>query len=370
MNLLFFSSTLSGGGAERVLVNITNELAKRGHNVTIALNSNQSNYEIDPRISILPAPQKQWYQGRNPIRRVMRNLAMSRIHRIHTKSVIHSVRPDVIITFLFCNMWPIICYHGSIPIIHSEHNAYDRKISIFYKYQRFILNRFFDKVFVLTSFDQGYAKAKGITNTVVMPNPNTYPSISIEDYNMLFPSRKNILMVGRVDFWKVKGMDIAIDVFARIADRIPGVDLDIVGNGNDSSINYLKNFAIQKGVGDRIHFLGYSNDVKTIMQQHQVYMLSSRTEGFPMVVTEAMSQGLPCVSFERWASSIILHGMDGILVNNGDTKNMGESIINLIEDDEKRNRMGLTGLMNVSRFSAETIAKRWEYTFQVLVGSK
>ena len=370
MKLLFFSSSLSGGGAERVLVNITNELAKRGHHVTIALNSNQSDYEVDSSIDIISAVQRQWYQGRNPIRRILRNFAMAEIYRAHTKDVIRSVRPDVIITFLRCNMWSIIRYHGAIPIIHSEHNAYDRTLNFSSKYKRFLLNRCFDKVFVLTSFDQGYAKAKGIKNTVVMPNPNTYHSISIEEYNMLFPYRKNILMVGRIDCWQVKGMDIAIDEFARIASRIQGVDLDILGNGKESSINYLKKLASQKGVGDRVHFLGYSHDIKSIMQQHQIYLLTSRTEGFPMVITEAMSQGLPCVSFERLASAIILNGMDGILVNDGDTVGIGNSIIDIIHDVERRDTMGITGLMNVRRFSAENIATKWEEIFHVLISSQ
>lgn len=370
MNILFFSSTLSGGGAERVLVNITNELAKRGHHVTIAINSNKMGYEIDPSICIMPAPQKQWYQGRNLIRRLFRNFAMARIYRAHTKKAIQTVRPDVIVTFLFCNMWSIIRYHGSIPIVHSEHNAYDRIVELQYKFKRFVLNRFFDRVFVLTPFDQGYAKAKGLKNTIVMSNPNTYSTISVEDYHALFPSRRNILMVGRVDFWNVKGMDIAIEVFSNIADNIQGVDLDIVGPGSNHSIEYLKHLAVQKGVGERVHFLGYSHDVKNIMRQHKIFLLSSRTEGFPMVVTEAMTQGLPCVSFERLASAIILNGMDGVLVNDGDLKSLEHAIVDLLKDDEKRNSMGLAGLINVRRFSAERIAIRWEDSLRTLIASR
>ena len=89
-----------------------------------------------------------------------------------------------------------------------------------------------------------------------------------------------------------------------------------------------------------------------------------------MVVTEAMSQGLPCVSYERLASAIILNGMDGVLVNDGDLKSLEHAIVDLLKDDEKRNSMGLAGLINVRRFSAERIAIRWEDSLRTLIASR
>lgn len=360
MNLLFFSQTLHSGGAERVLANITNELINRGHRITIALNYNKISYPVDSRISISIAPQIKLYQGRNAIRRLMRNMAINRRNRLHTRNVIKTVHPDVIVTFLHCNMFPIICYHGNIPIVHSEHNAYDRRTGLDYHFRRFYLNRFFDKVLVLTPFDQGYAMAKGLKNTIVMPNPNTFSSISNEEYDNLFPQRKNILVCGRVQWWHIKGMDIAIEAFAKVAEHIPDVDLDIAGAGDEVSINRLMQLAQKHNIENRVHFLGRRDDIQHVMQQHKLFVLSSRTEGFPMVVTEAMSQGLPCIAFERLASSIILDGLDGSLVKDGDVNALSGAIVDMLANEEARRSYGEEGIKNVSRFSSESIARKWE----------
>jgi len=367
MKLLFFSARLKCGGAERVLVNITNELVKCGHDVTIALNSNESNYEVDPHIKIISAPLFNRYHSRNIIKRLVRNIILNKSNSRHTRNAINVVHPDVIISFLHCNMKAILRYHGDIPIIHSEHNAFDRWVDLKYYYERFFLNRFFDKVFVLTPFDQGYAMAKGLKNTMVMPNPNTFASISKEKYDTLFLQRKSILVCGRINSWYIKGMDLAIEAFARVAEQHPGIHLDIAGAGDESSIGYLKQLAQSLRIENRVHFLGQHEDIEKVMQQHMLFLLSSRTEGFPMVVTEAMSQGLPCVAFERLASSIIIDGEDGYLVENGDVQGLSSTMLKLISSNDGRYNMGLEATSSVSRFSASVVAEKWERVFQRLV---
>jgi glycosyltransferase involved in cell wall biosynthesis len=367
MKLLFFSDTLKGGGAERVLVNITNELIKRGHDITIALNRNEIVYELDSRIKIVSAPPRQWYKGRNVIIRLVRNLLLNKYNSKHTHNTIKAVRPDVIVTFLHCNMKAILRYHGNIPIVHSEHNAFDRWVDFKYHVERFFLNRFYDKVFVLTPYDQGYAKAKGLKNTVIIPNPNTFSSITQKEYDDLFSQRKNILVCGRVQSWHIKGMDIAIEAFAKVAEQISNVDLDIAGAGDEVSINHLMQLAKYHNIENRVHFLGQRDDIQDVMQQHELFVLSSRTEGFPMVVTEAMSQGLPCVAFERLASSIVIDGLDGCLVKDGDTKGLSEAMVNLLTNEETRKLYGEEEIKNVNRFSSENIAKKWEEQMSFIV---
>lgn len=363
MKLLFFSNTLDGGGSERVLANIANELSNHGHIVTIALNINKIFYDLSEDIRVIHSPQRNWYKGHNILKRIFRNI-IKEIHLYkYTKKVINEINPDVIITFLWCNMLPIIKYHKNIPIISSEHNAYDRNIGFRRKIERFFFNRYFDKVCVLTAFDQGYAKAKGLTNTVIMPNPNTFKSISIDEYNECFERRKNILVCGRSSAWYIKGLDMAIEAFAKIATKIPNTDLDIVGEYDQKSKTYLEDIAFECGVKERVHFLGKKNDMAKIMINHQVFVLSSRTEGFPMVITEAMSQGLPCISFERLSYPIIIDNIDGILVENGNVEKLANSIYELISNKEYRFELGLESIKNVSRFSSVNVSKRWENLF-------
>lgn len=359
MRLLFFIGSLVRGGAERVLVNISSELANRGHDVVIALNDNAIEYEATS-MSVVAAPARHYIKGKDPISVFIRRVQLKKHHRKHVKTIIKKAQPDVIISFQQCNTDAILRYHNNIPIVLSEHNAYDRNLGLEHYFLRFFISRFYDKVFLLTPFDQGYAKAKGLKNTVVMPNPNTFESIFETDYKDTFYGRKNILVCGRLDVWRVKGFDLAIQVFSSLANDFPNVELDIVGGGSDASNSQIERIANQFGVKDRVHLLGRRDDVKELMRNHQVFILSSRTEGFPMVLTEAMSQGLPCVSFDKIANSIINNSIDGYLVSDGDVKEMAAIVSQLLQNNTLRYRIGLAALNNVKRFSPEIIADRWE----------
>lgn len=363
MRLLFFIGSLVGGGAERVLVNLTSELAKRGNEITISLNDNLIAYDVNPLVKVIVAPKTECFKENGIIRRVVRRIKLEKHYYSFVNKTIEEIQPDIIISFLHCNMRSILRCHGNIPIILSEHNAFDRKLGLEHYYARFIKGRAFDKICLLTPFDQGYACAKGLKNTIVMPNPNTFDSITKEEYDAAFNVRRNIMACGRLDVWRVKGFDLVIMAFSIIANEFPDVDLDIVGEGSLASQRQLECLAEESGIRDRIHFLGRRNDIRELMRNHQLFVLSSRTEGFPMVLTEAMSQGVTCVSYERLASSIINDTIDGFLVSNGNVKEMAETIGNLLSNSSLRYRMGLEAANNVKRFSAENIAKRWEKMF-------
>ena len=100
MRILFFSRSLCGGGAERVLSNLSSELASKGHDIFIAINEYEESYPIDERVHMIIAPQLDSYKGNNPLRRIYRRVIRSHRNSIHTCDTINSVHPDVIVTFL------------------------------------------------------------------------------------------------------------------------------------------------------------------------------------------------------------------------------------------------------------------------------
>lgn len=367
MKILFFTASLSGGGAERVLANIANALVKQGHEVVVSINDNNIAYDLHEEVNIVIAPQLNINRGNNLFMRLRRRVKRHFRDNSHTRNIINTISPDVIVSFLHCNMRAIVKWHGNIPIIHSEHNAYDRKLGLKNYYERFYLNHRFDKVFVLSSFDMGFASAKGLTNAIYMPNPNTYEVMDESDYVSQFYQRKNILICGRVDAWHIKGFDLAIKAFAKISKRYPSLRLNIAGNGSPNSIESLRKIAEEYGIKDKVYFLGYSSNMRDVYRTHQVLLMSSRTEGFPMVVSEAMSQGLPCVSFERLSSSIIIDGVDGLLVNNQSVDEISSSLSYLLDEDTIRYELGLNAIRNIGRFAKENIASRWLKVFNELI---
>lgn len=368
MRLQFFIPSLTGGGAERVLSLISDELVNRGHDVCIVISDNDVAYKLNSRIELfcikdvrLPVRgrflEKQLCRARNFIR-----------YKKQVGVLIKAFRPDVIITFMESQIFPILLFHKDIPVVSSEHNTMNRRFGYAIHFQRFVFNRFCDRITVLTVYDQQYAIRKGLKQTVVINNPLTYKPINKAEYEQLFQNRNNIFACGRINSWVIKGFDLLIKSFAEIAKDRPDVDLDIAGGGNEEDFIRLQDIAKECGVGNRVHFLGFRNDIDELMKTHSVFVLSSRTEGFGMVLIEAMSQGLPCVSFALpGPNEIIKDGVDGVLVPEQDCLLLSKQVLELVSNSELRYKMGLNAIENVDDYSIAKITDKWECLFNELI---
>lgn len=368
MKLQFFIPSLTGGGAERVLSLVSDELVKRGHIINIVITDREVSFKLNDRIVLSCIK-----DVRHPVIGGMFLKTLSRIgnyirYKKQACLEIKRFKPDVIISFMESQMIPILLSHKRTPIVSSEHNTMSRKFGKVIYFQRFFLNKFFDRVTVLTSYDKEYAIKKGLKKTVVINNPLTFEPISNDKYESLFTQRKNILACGRINSWEVKGFDLLIKSFALLAKKDLNVELDIAGAGEEKDVNYLMNLASEFGVAGRVNFLGFRNDVSSLMRAHSVFVLSSRTEGFGMVLIEAMSQGLPCVSFALpGPREIFKDGEDGILVEEQNCVKMAESLLVMIGNEDLRYTMGKNAIRNVRRYSLGTITDKWERLFNELV---
>lgn len=117
-----------------------------------------------------------------------------------------------------------------------------------------------------------------MTLNCVVANPDfqkIWDVVSEEEFDILFPDRKNLLACGRVDQWEIKGFDLLIKAFAGIAKSFPNWFLDIAGKGSDKSVSILKGIAKEYGIEDRIRFLGFQTDVREVMKSHAIFVLSS-----------------------------------------------------------------------------------------------
>jgi glycosyltransferase involved in cell wall biosynthesis len=104
------------------------------------------------------------------------------------------------------------------------------------------------------------------------------------------------------------------------------------------------------------------------MTKHSLFVLSSRFEGFGLVLVEAMTCGLPVVSFDcpHGPRDIIAHGKDGLLVPNGDIHALAEAMVRLMEHAELRQQMGVQGQKDVQRYAIDTVMARWMQLFESL----
>lgn len=172
----------------------------------------------------------------------------------------------------------------------------------------------------------------------------------------LFPEIKRenfILAVGRLND-HLKGFDRLIEVLTLMQNDW---SLHIAG-GDEEGIS-LKSLAKKLGVENRIKFLGKVKEIDELYARAGIFVLPSRSEGFPNALVEAMAAGLPCVAFDFIAGprDIITDGVDGIIVEDGNLEKMAHAIDELIFDENKRKTLGKNAIKVRERLNENIIIK-------------
>ena len=350
MKIVFLNQFISGGGAERFTCLIASEMAKIGHDVILMTDLFYPfAYEFDSRVRRVAL-----FLNQKEAKSHLNFIYMVR----NARAMIMKERPDVIIGVLpVMNMAAIIAAIGTnTRVIATHHTSFDRKVGLHIQFIQYYGYRFADAVSILTEADSQFL-GKRLSKKVVMPNPLAYPCVS--DNNQ--ERRKNILAVGRLDVWKLKGFDLLIKAWSQIANQFPDWKLEIAGTGENDAIGEVTSMIEDLHVSKQVVLLGFRKDIDAIMRNSSIFALTSRVEGFGMVLIEAMSQGCACVSFDDGGRQreIITPGIDGIIVDGNDVKKLSDSIKILIQDKELRSKLSTNAIKRADDFSLDKITTRW-----------
>lgn len=362
LKLLLYIHNISGGGAERVCATLANELVARGHDVSIALDINYPfAYPIDKRIQLYDL-----YRG-IPRLHTFINRCISLCTRYkNIRSIARYVKPELIISFMLgMNNEVILNTLGlSVPVICTEHITVELKQPFMKRNMRKLLYPFADAVTVLTRHD--YLLWKCHPNVVRMPNPSP-PQKGI----ILDNRKKVVLSAGRIDGWYHKGFDNLIRVWSKLCHRYPEWKLQICGSYTDSSFRYLSAI-INETQCINVEFIGFRKDFDEILAKSAVFIMTSRFEGFPMVLVEAMNAQCCCVSFDCTAgpSDIIQDGYSGLLVEDQNNEKMVEALDKVLSDENYRKELASHSKESVEKYSTFNIVNRWENLFVKILQRK
>jgi glycosyltransferase involved in cell wall biosynthesis len=351
MKIDFIISRLNGGGAERVMVILAGFFADKGHEVRIVtLNPYKDYYTLNPKVKLVKLDKK---INQAPFIRLVNFISLLGYYFKKQN------RPDIVISFIvFTNLISIlVCRLLGIPIIASEHNNHH-----FISYPIW-LNRITWRfiyplancITVLTKYDLDFFKKFGC-NTVVMPNPCTFEPLS----NSKTFRNNSIIAIGNLNRYHQKGFDNLIPIVSKILKKHPDWDLKIVGEG-DKGLKLIQDQILSEKLNDRIHFLGFKNDVSGLFRENSILILPSRMEGLPMVLLEAMSQGMAVIAYDciTGPSEIISNGEDGLLIRNQDMAAMQIGLEKLITDNHLRENIGNKAIKAIENYSIDTIYEKW-----------
>ena len=192
--------------------------------------------------------------------------------------------------------------------------------------------------------------------------PNAVPDVG-EVRAAHNPDTKVVVAAGRLA--KQKGFDRLVSAWTQVARKHPDWRLDIFGHGDDVSLQARID---KKQLASSITLRGFTTEPYQRFAESAIYAMSSRSEGFPMVLLEAMGCGLPLVSFDcpTGPADIIQDGRNGLLVPDGDIKGLAAALNRLIEDPPLRRRMGAAGAEMAKDYAPARIAARWENLFAEL----
>ena len=369
---MFVGSSLAGAGVARVMLNLAGDWSEAGADMTVAtlMRGAGDAYPVPAGVRRIALD----LPGKSSDRRSLLRNNIALVAGL--RRILRRERPDIAIAHGTISFSALALARSRDCIaIGAEHihppSAIDnnpilgrlRTLAV-----RLLLPRL-DAAVALTSQSADWLRAHtsarhvaAIPNAIALPVADGAPRLPPAD--TVAPQRRILLAVGQ--FARYKGFDRLLDAFAQLAPRHPDWDLVILGEGRQRPA--LEAQAARLGLDGRAHLPGHAGNVADWYRAAGAFVLSSRWEGWGMVLVEAMAHGCAVLSVDcdTGPRDIIRDGEDGLLVAQNDPAALVAGLDRLLGDAALRMRLGGRAVEVVERFSPQRIRARWQALFDEL----
>lgn len=362
------------GGVERVLTLKASYLAERlGYDVTIVVTEGEGKplfYPLSGKVAVVHLAigfERLWsctFFEKIPVYLVKQWRYRRRLTRL-----LCELKPDVTVSLLrreinfLCDIKDGSKKVGELHVNRANYRNFEANDTNLVKrlFARYWMHSLvshlkrLDRFVVLTEEDRASWTELGRVD--VIPDP-----LSFEPTRQSRQTIKRVVAVGRYVYQK--GFDLLLRAWAKVEGKMPEWELCIYGDGDRTPYEQLRQeLGLDEG---RCHLNGKTQDVEQVYAESSLFVFSSRFEGFGMVLVEAMSCGLPVVSFDCpcGPKDIVSDGEDGLLIEHGHADKLADGLLRLMSDDGLRRQMAVAARVHASRYRLERIGEKWQKLFE------
>lgn len=380
LHILLVNNYTVRGGIPKSLCTLANGMARKGHRVTLysqkpvprwffplyragyrlyelslpegsrptfprGVHAIQDMYPLDPSVDVVPYA-----------------ITDNNLKIQHLRRRLRELSPDVCVCADAGGnqlLWAVTLMGSGIPLVYSERHAPATIENVFWNRKgRLAAMTGADYIhLLLPSFRSSLPeflqeRARVIPNGITLPERCADPAGPKD-------GRKILLWLGRLHE-ELKQCRLAMDAFAAIAARHPDWDMRIVGDGQDRRL--LEEHARNLGLGGRLRLQGETSDAGAWFARAQACCFSSRTEGMPNALLEAMATGVPCAGFAgcEGVRDLIRHEETGLLVGEMTVSALAQALDRLLSDTALRQRLGQAARASITAFETTRCMDSWE----------